>query len=203
MVRYTRRPHLQESAPGRGILTPEVGAAGGPPHGEVEDTLKYCAVCGGGLELRFVPAEGKERLVCRSCGRITYLDPKISACTVPVVNGRILLARRAIEPARGRWVFPGGYMERGETVPQAAERETFEEVGLTVRATRPVGIYSYPDTAVVVIVYHCEVLSGEPTASSETLEVRLFAPEEIPWDELAFTSTRDALHDFVAQWTGR
>ena len=126
-----------------------------------------------------------------------------SACTVPVVNGRILLARRAIEPARGRWVFPGGYMERGETVPQAAERETFEEVGLTVRATRPVGIYSYPDTAVVVIVYHCEVLSGEPTASSETLEVRLFAPEEIPWDELAFTSTRDALHDFVAQWTGR
>lgn len=163
------------------------------------ETLKFCAACGGGLELRFVPAEGKERLVCRACGRITYLDPKISACTVPVLGGRILLARRGIEPARGRWVFPGGYMERGETVPQAAERETFEEVGLRVRATRPVGIYSYPDSVVVVIVYHCDVLGGEPAPNSETLEVRLFAPEEIPWDELAFTSTRDALRDFIAQ----
>ena len=168
----------------------------------MEETLKFCAACGGELELRYVPQEGKDRLVCRACGRITYLDPKISACTVPVLNGRILLARRAIEPARERWVFPGGYMERGETVPQAAERETFEEVGLRVRATRPVGIYSYPDAVVVVIVYHCEVLGGEPSANSETLEVRLFAPDEIPWDELAFPSTRDALRDFISQWGG-
>ena len=161
--------------------------------------VRFCGECGGRLERRFVASEGRERLVCADCGRITYLDPKVSAGTVPVIGGRVLLAQRAIEPGRGLWVYPGGYMERGETVPQAAERETLEEVGLKVRATRPVGVYSYPDASVVVIVYHCDVVGGEPAAGSETLEVRLFGRDEIPWEELAFPSTRDALRDFIAQ----
>ena len=162
--------------------------------------MRFCFECGGRLERRFVAEEGKERLVCADCGRITYLDPKVSAGTVPVIDGRVLLARRAIEPGRGLWVFPGGYMEQGETVPQAAERETFEEVGLKVRATSPLGVYSYSDSNVVVIVYRCAVVGGEPVAGSETLEVRLFGRDEIPWDRLAFPSTRDALRDLIARW---
>lgn len=161
--------------------------------------MQFCAECGERLHLQFVERDQKERLVCQGCGFICYQDPKVSACTIPVVDGKVVLARRAIEPALGRWVFPGGYMERGETVPEAAERETWEEVKLRVRATDPVGIYSYPTSIVVVIVYHCEVLEGEPAVGNETLEVRTFALDEIPWGELAFSSTRDALRDFVQQ----
>jgi 8-oxo-dGTP diphosphatase len=93
-------------------------------------------------------------------------------------------------------------MERGETVPEAAERETLEEVNLRVRATRPVGVYSYPTSIVVVIVYACEVVGGEPSVGNETLEVRTFGLDEIPWEELAFPSTRDALRDFVRMQRG-
>lgn len=152
--------------------------------------------------MQVVEREHKERLVCQQCGTIFYLDPKVSACTIPMIDGKVLLARRAISPGMGRWVFPGGYMDRGETVPQAAERETWEEVRLRVRATRPVGVYSYPTSIVVVIVYHCDVLGGQPEAGDETQEVRLFGLDEIPWNELAFPSTRDALRDFVRQYNG-
>lgn len=165
--------------------------------------MRFCYACGGLLQTQFVPSEGKDRLVCQQCGQINYLDPKVSACTIPVIDDRVLLTRRAIDPGRGLWVFPGGYMERGETVPQAAERETFEEVNLRVRATRPVGVYSYINSVVVVVVYHCEVLEGVPVAKSETLEVRLFGMDEIPWGQLAFPSTRDALRDFVSQVRGQ
>lgn len=165
--------------------------------------MRFCSACGGTLQTQFVPSEGKERPVCQVCGQINYLDPKVSACTIPFIDGRVLLSRRAIDPGRGLWVFPGGYMERGETVPQAAERETFEEVDLRVRATRPVGVYSYVNSIVVVVVYHCEVLEGQPTAKSETMEIGLFGLDEIPWGELAFPSTREALKDFVTQVKGQ
>lgn len=164
--------------------------------------MQFCPECGGRLLLQFVARDQKERQVCAGCGSISYNDPKVSACTIPMIGGRVLLARREIEPARGRWVFPGGYMERGETVPEAAERETLEEVNLQVKVTRPVGIYSYPTSHVVVIVYHCEVVGGEPGVGNETLEVRLFDLDAIPWEELAFSSTRDGLRDFVRQIRG-
>lgn len=161
--------------------------------------MQFCPVCGGSLRLQFVERDGKDRLVCQSCGYIFYQDPKVSACTIPMIGGRVVLGRRAIEPAQGCWVFPGGYMERGETLPEAAERETLEEVNLQVRVTRPVGIYSYPTSIVVVVVFHCEVIGGELGVGSETLEVATFALDEIPWDQLAFSSTRDGLRDFIQQ----
>lgn len=161
--------------------------------------MQFCPECAGRLRLQYVARDQKERPVCQACGFILYNDPKVSACTIPLIDGRVVLARRAIEPALGAWVFPGGYMERGETVPEAAERETLEEVNLQVRVTRPVGIYSYPTSVVVVIVYHCEVVGGQLGVGQETLEVATFALDEIPWEELAFSSTRDALRDFVRQ----
>jgi ADP-ribose pyrophosphatase YjhB (NUDIX family)/predicted RNA-binding Zn-ribbon protein involved in translation (DUF1610 family) len=167
-----------------------------------EFPVLFCPQCGGRLRSQFVPRDQKERLVCQDCGFIFYQDPKVSAWTIPMIDGKVVLARRAIEPARGRWVFPGGYMERGETVPEAAERETLEEVNLRVRATRPVGVYSYPTSIVVVIVYACEVVGGEPAVGNETLEVRTFGLDEIPWEELAFPSTRDALRDFIRMQRG-
>lgn len=160
--------------------------------------MNYCPQCGGRLRLQPVPRDTRQRLVCQACGFIFYQDPKVAACTIPVLDGRVVLVRRAINPGRGLWVFPGGYMDRDETVEAAAVRETLEEVNLQVRVTGLVGVYSYR-TGVVVIVYHVDVLGGELQTDHESLEVRTFSPKEIPWDQLAFPSTRDALQDFLRQ----
>jgi ADP-ribose pyrophosphatase YjhB (NUDIX family) len=148
-----------------------------------------------------VPGDPKERLVCQSCRFIFYQDPKVSTCTIPLIDGKVVMVRRAIDPGRGLWVFPGGYMDADETTEEAAVRETREEVNLQVQVTDLVGVYSYR-TGVVVIVYTCEVLSGELRIDRESLEVRAFAESEIPWDELAFPSTRDALRDFLRSRSG-
>lgn len=159
--------------------------------------MNFCPKCGGRLQLQQVAGDAKERLVCHSCGFIYYQDPKVSACTIPVIDGKVVLVRRAIDPGRGLWVFPGGYMDRGETVEEAAIRETREEVNLQVRLRDLVGVYSYPTSVVVIIVFACEVVGGELRIDRESQEVRTFSPDEIPWDQLAFSSTRDALRDFL------
>lgn len=158
--------------------------------------VNFCPKCGSPLRLQLAGGDSRERPACTGCGYIYYQDPKVSACTIPVIDGKVVLVRRAINPGRGLWVFPGGYMDVDETVEEAAIRETREEVSLEVRLTGLVGIYSYR-TPVVVIVYACEVEGGELAIDAESLEVRAFAPEEVPWDELAFPSTRDALRDYL------
>jgi 8-oxo-dGTP diphosphatase len=163
------------------------------------DDLQYCPKCGGRLRLQPVTGDYRERLVCQSCRFIFYQDPKVSACTIPVLDGRVVLLKRAIQPGRGLWVFPGGYMDPEETVEQAAVRETYEEVGLRVRLTDLVGVYSYLTSIVVIIVYRCEVLGGEICCDHESEAVQTFTEAEIPWEHLAFPSTRDALRDFFAK----
>lgn len=160
--------------------------------------VKFCPKCGSSLHLQTVRDDPKERLVCSRCGYVFYQDPKVSACTIPVIDGRVILVRRAINPGRGLWVFPGGYMDQDETVEEAAMRETREEVNLDVRITRLIGVYSYR-SPVVVVVYACDVVGGELSIDGESSEVRAFAPDEIPWDDLAFPSTRDGLRDFLAR----
>ncbi len=162
------------------------------PAGKKED-YHFCPRCGGELKVGIPEGDAHERLLCRDCGFVFYLDPKVAACAIPVLDGKALLVRRAINPSWGKWVFPGGYMERGETVEEAAIRETMEEAGVVVGLKRLVGIYSYHDSAVVVVVFEAGVIEGSPKAGEECLETRLFAPDEIPWEKLAFSSTRDAL----------
>lgn len=140
-------------------------------------------------------------MVCSRCGFVYYLDPKIAACTVTTHEDRIVLARRAISPGYGQWVIPGGFVDRGETVESAAIRETFEETEMKVRLTALLNIYSYPGSLVVIVVYLAERLAGVPRAGDETLEIGLFPPPDIPWDNLAFSSTRDALRDYLARFS--
>lgn len=161
------------------------------------ETYRFCPLCGGRLESVRLKAGEPARLVCTSCRTPHYLDPKLVACTVIETNGGIVLLKRDINPQKGKWVMPGGYVDRGETVEQAARRETMEECGLEVRIKNLLGVYSYSGEATVIVVFAAEYLSGELVAGDETAESRLFAPHEIPWDQLAFTSARDALRDFL------
>lgn len=127
-----------------------------------------------------------------------YENPKPVASAIPVDgDGRIVLLRRGFAPGRGRWTFPGGYVELGESVEEAARREVDEELRLDVELGPLVGVYSRADDPIVLIVYAARTL-GAASVTPEAVEVRAFAPGELPWDELAFWSTEVALREFVA-----
>ncbi len=141
------------------------------------------------------------RLVCTSaaCGFVFYLDPKVAVGTIiRMPDGGIVLVKRAIEPGFGLWVFPGGYVDRGEDVRLAAVREAREEAGIDVRLDDLVGIYSYPGSTPVVIVYGATWLSGELALDDENSEIRAFAAADLPWPTMAFRSTREALRDYLS-----
>jgi len=107
-----------------------------------------------------------------------------------------VLVRRAIDPGYGKWVFPGGYVDRGEPLIAAAVREAREECGLDVRIDGLVNLYSYPGRAPVIVVYAATALGGTLCVDDEGLETAEFEPSEIPWTELAFRSTTEALQDY-------
>ena len=160
-------------------------------------TARFCQLCGAPVAPEAVPPDQREHPVCRGCGFIFYLNPKVVACTIPALNGHVLLTRRTINPSRGLWTFPGGFVDYGESVTDAAMRETWEETGLEVDLGSLVGVYTYPG-APVIIVYNARVLPGTLTACSENDLLEWRTPAEIPWEQLAFASTRDALRDWVA-----
>ena len=161
-------------------------------------TLNYCSRCGGALRLGPLPSEDRERLACNACGHIAYVNPRLVVTTLPVTaDGDVMLLRRGTEPGRGLWAQPGGFMEIDETVHDGAVRETLEETGLVVEPGEIVGLYTRPEAAIVVIAFVAEIIGGAPTATAEALEVRPFAPDAIPWPEIAFRTTEWALRDWI------
>lgn len=163
-----------------------------------DDLYRFCPRCGGALSSRQLKPGDPDRLVCDACGFVFYLDPKIAVGTIiRSADHRIVLVRRAIDPGYGKWVFPGGYVDRGEDVTSAAIREAREECGLHVRIDSLVNIYSYPGRAPIVIVYAASIIAGELAVDEEGLEADWFERDRIPWDELAFRSTNEALRDYL------
>ena len=172
------------------------------PHDPPDYGLRYCPRCAGPLEDRR-EAEGEPPFpTCGACGFIYYFDPKLAAGVIPLIDGRIGLIRRSIEPGYGLWTFPAGYVNRGERVEEAAIREAREEACLEVRVEGLVGVYSYPGRPVVIVVYAGIATGGSLGCVAEALEARAFSPDEIPWSELAFPSVRDGLRDY-GQGRGR
>ena len=166
--------------------------------------FRFCPVCGGGLALRVLKSGDRERLVCTACGFVFYLDPKIAVGTIIRAGSEgLVLVRRAIEPGYGRWVFPGGYVDRGEEILGAAIREAREESGLDVQLEGLVNIYSYAGRTPIIVVYAATVTGGALVVDEESLEARIFRPEDIPWAELAFRSTEEALRDYLEGVWGR
>ncbi len=160
--------------------------------------LNYCSRCG--TELSFGPIEGedRDRLGCPSCGHIAYVNPRLVVTTIPVTDaGEIVLLRRGIEPGKGWWAQPGGFLEVDETVGEAAVRETLEETGLVVQPGEIVGLYSRLEAAVVVLAFEARVVGGTPRLNPEALEIRTFVPEAIPWPGIAFKTSYWAIRDWL------
>jgi 8-oxo-dGTP diphosphatase len=158
---------------------------------------RFCPRCAGPFASRILRAGEPSRLVCQACGLIFFLDPKVVTGAVFSLDGGILLVQRAIEPSYGKWVFPGGYVDRGESLEGAALREVKEECGLDVRLTGLLGVYSSPGNPVILIPFIGEVTGGSLKADEEGLAVRAFPPAEIPWDQLAFPSTTKVIRDYL------
>src|SRR5215213_11725315 len=139
-----------------------------------EPPFRFCPSCGGQLAPRVLKIGDRERMACGACGFVLYLDPKVAVGTIiSAGDGRLVLVRRAIEPGYGLWVFPGGYVDRGEEITAAALREAREEAGLEIRLDGLINIYSYPGRPIVIVVYRAAIVSGELTIDDESLEARL------------------------------
>jgi ADP-ribose pyrophosphatase YjhB (NUDIX family) len=152
--------------------------------------VRFCPRCGSPAEVAF-----PRSISCPACGYGAYYNPKPVACALPRDGaGRLWLLRRAFDPGAGLWTFPGGFVDLGESVEEAARREVREELEIDVELGALCGVYSRPGDRIVLIVFFARAL-GEPRTTEEAAEVRAFAPAEIPWDELAFWSTERALRD--------
>jgi ADP-ribose pyrophosphatase YjhB (NUDIX family) len=166
------------------------------------DEPRFCPACGEPVTPTTFEADHRPRLVCPR-GHVTWRNPRVVVGTLPITGGRVVLGRRDIEPARGRWGNPSGFLELGESTQEGARRETEEETRLRVEVGELIGVYSRPEAGIVTIAYEATIVGGELEPASETSEVRAFGPDEIPWDELAFSTAEAALRDWVASLPGR
>jgi ADP-ribose pyrophosphatase YjhB (NUDIX family) len=164
------------------------------------ESLKFCSRCGSPLVFGAIDGEDRDRLQCATCGHIAYVNPRLVVTTFPITDaGEIVLIRRGIEPGKGSWAQPGGFLEVDETVHQAAIRETVEETGLLVEPGEIIGLYSRLEASVVTIAFEARIVGGTAAPTVEATEIMAFAPEDIPWSGIAFRTTMFALRDWLAK----
>ncbi len=161
--------------------------------------MKFCSQCGAPPAVRIPPGDHVPRYVCDACNTVHYLNPKIVAGCIPEWHDQVLLCRRAIEPHYGLWTLPAGFMENNESVVAAALRETREEANAEIDNPKLYGVYSLIHVSQVYLMFRGRLRDGYASAGEESLEVRLFTEEEIPWDELAFAVIRETLQQYFAE----
>lgn len=160
--------------------------------------MKYCSQCANELSFTIPAGDNRPRFVCSACHTIFYQNPRIVAGTLPIHNGQVLLCRRAIEPRRGFWTLPAGFMENGESTEQAALRETWEEARAKVELQSLFSMITVPHIDQVHIFFLAVLPQAEFGAGEESLEVALFKEEDIPWQELAFPTVSQTLKRYFA-----
>lgn len=160
---------------------------------------KFCPACASLLEAKEI--SGRERPVCPGCGRVVYYDPKVAATCILERNGKVLLMRRATQPGMGLWCMPGGYVDRGEVVEEAAAREVLEETGLEVSVGHLVGLFSEREHPVMVAAYAAREAGGRLKPGPETLEISFFSLDDLP--PLAFPRDKQILARWLELRDGR
>ncbi|WP_210396489.1 NUDIX hydrolase [Motiliproteus sediminis] len=160
--------------------------------------MKFCSLCGAGVRFEIPTGDNRPRYLCSSCDTIHYQNPNIIAGCLPVYQDQILLCKRAIEPRHGLWTLPAGFMENGETTREAAIRETREEACAEVELQQLYTLTSIPHINQVQMIYLARLPSPLFAAGDETLEAGLFSEADIPWDQLAFQTIRNALRFYFA-----
>lgn len=159
--------------------------------------MKYCSDCGETVSFRIPTGEDRERFVCDKCGVIHYHNPKVIVGCVPEHDGKILLCKRAIEPRLGYWTLPAGFMENGETTAEGAARETMEEAAAVAEHLHLYRVFDVPHISQVYVFYRCGIQGGHFGVGPESLASQLYDEHDIPWDELAFPTVRQVLHDYL------
>jgi ADP-ribose pyrophosphatase YjhB (NUDIX family) len=164
--------------------------------------MKFCPSCGENVSLRIPTDDNRARHVCESCGEIHYQNPKMVVGSIPLWDqddsAQVLLCRRAIEPRRGYWTLPAGFMENGETTAEAAARETWEEAGARIESLALFSLLNVAHVHQVHLFYRARLIDLDFCAGTESLEVRLFTEQEIPWGDLAFPTVTHTLKHFFA-----
>jgi ADP-ribose pyrophosphatase YjhB (NUDIX family) len=159
-------------------------------------SIKHCRECGAPTVYRTPEDDNRDRAVCTACGTVHYENPLNVVGTVPVFEGRVLLCLRNIEPRRGFWTLPAGFMELGETTEQGALRETVEEAGAEIELEPLFTLLNVSHVGQVHLYYRARMTSAKLDPGPETIEARLFDESEVPWDELAFRTVKYTLQRF-------
>ncbi len=159
--------------------------------------IRHCPSCGHTTEQRVPEGDTHQRAVCSSCNTIHYQNPKVVAGTIPVWEDKVLLCRRAINPQHGKWTLPAGFMENGESIPDCAARETWEEAQAEVQNLQLFTVQSIPQFSQIYMIFRAELAgSNRFSPGEESLETILFREQDIPWDELAFKMIHRSLECF-------
>lgn len=163
--------------------------------------MKYCTHCKSDIVWQIPEGDNRHRHVCSSCHRIFYDNPRIVAGTIPIHDGKILLCKRAIQPRYGFWTLPAGFMENGETAEQAALRETQEEANADVIIQSLFSMVTVPHIDQVHIFFLAELREPVFSSGTESLEVDLFDPSDIPWSNIAFPTVSESLKKYLSSQT--
>lgn len=159
-------------------------------------TFSYDDGTGGPIHKKIPPDDTIERLTCKECGFINYINPKVIVGAVCTWNEKFLLCKRAISPRIGFWTMPAGFMEEGETSIEGAKREAKEEAGANIEIDKLIGIYNIARLSQVHLIYRARLITPDVEAGPESQEVDFYSWNDIPWDALAFPSVRWALTHF-------
>ncbi|MBT7409930.1 MAG: NUDIX hydrolase [Methylococcales bacterium] len=158
--------------------------------------MKYCSECGANVTQKKPENDEHLRFVCDDCEIIHYHNPKVIAGALPIWQDKVLLCRRAINPRHGLWTLPAGFMENGETLAQAAARETYEEATAVMENIKLYTVISLPQVNQVYMIYRGNLANLDFSPGIESLETELFDEKDIPWDELAFKTVTETLRHY-------
>jgi len=160
--------------------------------------MNFCSNCGSdALEFKIPEGDHMARFVCSACATIHYSNPNMVVGCLIDQGGKIMLAKRGIDPRKGFWNLPCGYLENNETVEQGAKREVYEETGATVELLKLHTVYNLPHANQVYLIFTAKMLSPEYHLTPESTEIEFFAPDDIPWDEIAFSSNSFAIKKYL------